>query len=579
MVTFAYSPLLPTLENGAPSIRLVELEPASDKTVPVSARLLDAHLDKNLIYEALSYCWGDANVRLPITLNGLGFEVTTNLHAALVHLRKTTEARTLWIDAICVNQKDIDERNNQVQLMRKIYQGTKCGVIWLGEIPEGGELAVETFRDLCTLAGRPEISADDKFSGERILKRIMYDKTSTNSFRKFANQAWFHRVWTIQECALPRRLEMAWGDEVLDWDKLHRVFNQTLPSNPPATSIAYPFIYKGDLRRSIQQGQLWSETDLLIMFRGKSATDKKDHVFATIGLFPETKDSNFGFSRQRKADYHMALTRVYTTAMRRLLAKEQKLGLLKFAIPRSEEGKPDIPEVELIPSWVIDWSTKTPNLIGGHHTWGMFSSAGKSPYTHFDYKSVLNRLTVSGAKIDRIQNLSRPLLVHGGKMIELQSWLNFIKESTALPPHELLKVFYEVIMAGMMPENDGRFKLRRFKPILEDIETAARSTQLLAEFGLLDADVMKSEDYRPCIHLVANCKDRKIAITERGRLGLVPDNAKIGDSIYLFMGGDVPFILCPAEESTWSLIGHCYIHGIMDGEVFDETKCERMVLV
>jgi hypothetical protein len=62
-------------------------------------------------------------------------------------------------------------------------------------------------------------------------------------------------------------------------------------------------------------------------------------------------------------------------------------------------------------------------------------------------------------------------------------------------------------------------------------------------------------------------------------MSLAPESAKVGGLVFLLMGGNVPFVLRPAEGSTWTLVGHCYIHGIMDGEAFDERKCGCITLV
>jgi hypothetical protein len=74
-------------------------------------------LDHNPIYEALSYTWGDASIKLSILCGNNPFPVTSNLHEALLRLRSEKEARKVWIDAICINQDDIAERNAQVALM------------------------------------------------------------------------------------------------------------------------------------------------------------------------------------------------------------------------------------------------------------------------------------------------------------------------------------------------------------------------------------------------------------------------------------------------------------------------------
>ena len=93
-------------------------------------------------YEALSYTWGEPEERMnphlqqQITLDGMPFKVTQNLADALRHLRLKDCDRHLWVDAICINQGDPDERNNQVQQMSRIYEAARHVHVWLG--PENG---------------------------------------------------------------------------------------------------------------------------------------------------------------------------------------------------------------------------------------------------------------------------------------------------------------------------------------------------------------------------------------------------------------------------------------------------------
>jgi hypothetical protein len=70
-----------------------------------------------------------------------------------------------------------------------------------------------------------------------------------------------------------------------------------------------------------------------------------------------------------------------------------------------------------------------------------------------------------------------------------------------------------------------------------------------------------------------------MVVTAEGRIGVVPLSVKVGEPIYVLQGGDVSFVFRLVKQGTWSLIGHCYIHGIMDGQSFDVSKLNSMVLV
>jgi hypothetical protein len=92
-----------------------------------------SHLGQSPNFEALSYTWGKARpppaTEQNIVLNSQIFPVFENLFAALQRLRHLSKARVLWIDAICINQKDIQERQEQVLLMRQIYEQAQQVVV------------------------------------------------------------------------------------------------------------------------------------------------------------------------------------------------------------------------------------------------------------------------------------------------------------------------------------------------------------------------------------------------------------------------------------------------------------------
>jgi hypothetical protein len=96
---------------------------------------------------ALSYTWGTEMSKNLVTVNGHQLTITENLDVALRHLRDATESRILWIDALCINQEDIEERNSQIQLMSCIYGAAKQVVIWLGPAADGSDVLLDGLVD------------------------------------------------------------------------------------------------------------------------------------------------------------------------------------------------------------------------------------------------------------------------------------------------------------------------------------------------------------------------------------------------------------------------------------------------
>ncbi|PMD67515.1 HET-domain-containing protein [Hyaloscypha bicolor E] len=137
--SFEYKPL----DEVAQEIRLVRLLPGSgqERICCSLDHAFLAHAASS--YEALSYFWGDPKATLPISLDVTTFQVTENLESALRHLRLEDRDRTLWIDAICIDQANPKERARQVQVMGKIYQRARRVLVWLGDEIQDTGLAFE----------------------------------------------------------------------------------------------------------------------------------------------------------------------------------------------------------------------------------------------------------------------------------------------------------------------------------------------------------------------------------------------------------------------------------------------------
>ncbi|KAL8637086.1 MAG: hypothetical protein Q9226_009162 [Calogaya cf. arnoldii] len=94
---------------------------------------LENTADDRPAYEALSYTWGKSPDRHIIFVDGLHFPITPNLDLALSYLRKPDEPRVLWIDALCIDQENLAEKNHQVRMMQSIYSKASRVLIWPGE--------------------------------------------------------------------------------------------------------------------------------------------------------------------------------------------------------------------------------------------------------------------------------------------------------------------------------------------------------------------------------------------------------------------------------------------------------------
>ncbi|KAF2870087.1 heterokaryon incompatibility protein-domain-containing protein, partial [Massariosphaeria phaeospora] len=121
------------LDPQADEIRLLLLSPAPCTVPTVSCELLTVSLKDRPIYDALSYVWGDPKITRPIRVNGQVAQVTVNLEAALRRIQQPDYQVRVWVDAVCVNQRDESERSSQVAFMKEIYSNARMVYAWLGE--------------------------------------------------------------------------------------------------------------------------------------------------------------------------------------------------------------------------------------------------------------------------------------------------------------------------------------------------------------------------------------------------------------------------------------------------------------
>ena len=115
---------------------------------------------------------------MSISIDKHDLPVTVNLHAALSRLRDRFIERIIWVDALCINQENLKERERQVQSMPKIYGQANSVVIWLGEAANDSDQALEEIR----------VAADDESTNS------LEDKTIQEAFLALLQQTWFQRI-------------------------------------------------------------------------------------------------------------------------------------------------------------------------------------------------------------------------------------------------------------------------------------------------------------------------------------------------------------------------------------------------
>ncbi|ETS80637.1 hypothetical protein PFICI_08166 [Pestalotiopsis fici W106-1] len=302
-------------------IRLLHLYPGNPGT-PLIAKLEIVSLDQDPSYQALSYVWGSSTLdcSLGITTESQGIKtvhITTSLSNALNDLRQPPEnnqhPRILWIDAVCINQKDINEKNTQIPLMRSIYQEAETVVAYLCSDPTG------------------ILGANLCLSIDQIKQKPKPDLVAIiESFAKPAQ--WLERSWVVQESILARhlvfmmRIDHAFA--VNTWrfridvrkDSLLRFHDYAQQQRVMARSL---------VNSSRHDTAFWSLVVLLRILRVTNCQNPLDKVFALL------------------ADYNQSVTEVYTDVAHRIITIPGGVYMLCNAYRRQHP---------ILASYVPDWS-------------------------------------------------------------------------------------------------------------------------------------------------------------------------------------------------------------------------------
>lgn len=418
--SYVYGPLA-----SERSIRTVEVRGSDKPDAELCCMLKEEDLGDSPSYEAISYAWEGQTPSHCISCDGLDLLVTRNCAEILRHFRPKSpeQSRHLWIDAICINQSSVLEKNHQLKLMGDVYRNAKCVLVWLAPSKNDHD-APHMFRWLCLLSALSAQEPAGVAIGTKDAERIgglvvigaeldvadwalvfkcqeMLKYSRYYGFTIFKNIPWFTRLWTVQEVAMAGEALLVLGEDTLPFSAVARLYIELQRLSPYDSAVANIggslFSVLGPHFKMAQQLWIFEQglTPLFSFsdFTGLKVSDPRDKVFAVQGLL-----SALGVTLP-DADYTKPLSIIYLDAYKALIMHQGQFGILdelnRCCLVQTTPG---------LPSWV-------PHVFGDHKPntpTPMPLKEFQEPRFRFSEDGL--RLHVSGIQIDTVACVSESII-------------------------------------------------------------------------------------------------------------------------------------------------------------------------
>ena len=191
-----------TLNSDANEIRILKLLPNEFLEEDPVCIIDTISLNDDPKFAALSYAWGDQNNPRYITLNGCRVAIGTNLHTALRYVRRSDGVVPIWVDALCINQRDVKERNEQVLLMRTIFSKARLVYLWQGEANEHTADAIRIIYGFYLWTSMNKVPGTRVGFSSKLAELLPVARLLLRYCTDIARSSFWKRLWIVQEAIL-----------------------------------------------------------------------------------------------------------------------------------------------------------------------------------------------------------------------------------------------------------------------------------------------------------------------------------------------------------------------------------------
>ncbi|RFU77969.1 het-domain-containing [Trichoderma arundinaceum] len=574
------------------SIRLLYLHTASSyHQLPIKVSLCEFPIDALPEFGALSYTWatedGLASLSRELLCEGASIKITENCEAALKRLRRRKEDQVLWVDAICIDQSNLEERGRQIGLMRQIYSQASWVALWVGDSSSAvdeqsglplSDLGMDYIHDFAVEIAERTNSGQDPSEGplyqEFIKDRRAFQYSNSEVFTPRVRGLWdvFHRnwwkrLWVIQEVALSEEPTLICGGKAESFHNLKIVIEALIRSEQPIEVMEFNSLFIAStfhqfhVRHMIKTGGMGEISPpgvkalrILNATRNAQASDPRDKIYGILGFFGAlgTDPENIF----PEPDYKKTAAELYAGVSRAIITNTENLDVLSSCYGFSQSTVPDLP------SWVASWND-TPLKYFDEQ---IFNAAGASSVVYGDSDDEL-LLRIKGRKVDSVQltgQLPESIGYSNEACIELwRYWWKFASAIESYPTEETVKEVFKATLWWGSDVDYGRLEPGKYKETFDawlKVLTGPDDTAVTAKHIFNG-----KEPFQYAHRATSTTWGRNLSITDKGYLAMVPITSAVGDEIVIFQGAKLPFIV-RTEDGKSKLVGPCYVRGMMDGE-------------
>jgi hypothetical protein len=613
---------------GVSGFRIFVLEPGLIGST-ITGHIHEFDLLDAPAYYALSYVWGQEPAIHPVVINYKTQFIRPNLYHALQRIRLPAGQLYIWVDSICINQLDDSERNAQVRQMATIYSKANSVFIWLGEEDSSSKAGLEFasqiwsanfvwpelwweqygFIALAQFLDRPW------FRRGWVLQEAAFSTTSTIYCGD--RQLYMNHFATALEMIRSRLTTIP-----LAFNHTANMFSTTLLTNyHDSPAIRLLDTIQGTFVKSADGKILYrimSLETLVDLSKFSETSDPRDTIYALLNLANDvTSLSRPDQSDAIIPDYGKRVLDVFVDFILHCCSHSGSLDIIirpwapisSSIIHPSGKNNRLGNYIQKLPSWIASRD----NLPFGDPSRRLNYRLHGKPLVGESQKRVYNAHYGSNPQVSIRRNENgacegsleaRGLVL--GEVAQISTRL-----ANAIITKECLQILGKIdykpnwddvlvpdtIWCTLCADRDDsgerapygyHLAMLRLLQRGSYIPKAGYSSNLLDHMSSIDIEELLdtgiSDDIRAFLVVVRDViwnrrtfRSKLSNVTGSPLVGLIPQNAKVGDQICILYGCSVPVVLrklSGRRTSPWQLIGDAYVHGIMHGKAIRNISPE-----